>query len=225
MTKENPSREGLFPATQWTRIQRAGSSSADLAAAALEEVCQAYWYPTFVTARAKHRLDHHQAEDLTQGFWAWMIEKQVIRAADPERGKFRNFLLTCFDRFIGHEWRKDGAQKRGARAPHVSIQSEEWNDRYEREMGSFASPDEHLERVWADAALESAFAEVQRKWESRERGALFDALKAHLAGGAGRGEISQIAEAHGLSEENARQQLSRLRKDLKEAASRWLQAE
>jgi RNA polymerase sigma-70 factor (ECF subfamily) len=221
MSKENTPSPGLFPATQWTRIQRAGSSSADLAAEALEEICKAYWYPTFVTARTKHRLDHHQAEDMTQGFWAWMIEKEVIRQADPERGKFRSFLLTCFDRFIGHEWRKDGAKKRGARAPHISIQSDEWNERYEREMGAFASPDEHLSRVWEDATLEAAFAEVEQRWAAKGRASLFRALKVHLTSGAERGTFSGIAEAHGISEENARQHLSRLRKELKEAASRW----
>lgn len=221
MSKENPSPPGLFPDTQWTRIQRAGSSSADLAGTALEEICRAYWYPTFVTARTRHQMDHHQAEDITQGFWAWMIEKEIVRQADRERGKFRTFLLTCFQRYVGHEWRKDGAKKRGARAPHISMQSEDWNDRYEREMGSFTSPDEHLERVWDDAALEAAFAEVERRWKEKDRAENFAALKAYLASGAERGALAGVAKSLGIAEDAARQQLFRLRKELKEAASHW----
>ena len=123
---------------------------------------------------------------------------------------------------MAHEWRKDAAHKRGGRVPHVSIQSEDWNDRYERELGTFISPDEHLARVWDDAALESAFGEVEGNWIERGRGAIFTALKAHLADGAERGGLAQIAADHGFAEDNVRQMLTRLRRELREAGQQWL---
>lgn len=217
-----PSQSGLFPATRWTRIRQVGQADQQLSAAALEEICRIYWYPTFVTARSKHRLDHHQAEDLTQGFWAWMLEGNFIERADQERGKFRSYLLTCFQRFIGHEWRKNFAQKRGGGAPHISIQSEDWNERYEREMEACASPDDLLERVWDDAALESAFSQVEGDWIEKGKGQMFTVLKGYLSSGAERGQMAAIAKEHGLTEENVRKMVSRLRQELREAGKQWL---
>ena len=216
-------RQGLFPPTRWTRIRQTADEDEELSAAAIDEICHAYWYPTFVTARRKHGLGHHQAEDIVQGFWAWLIEKGHIARAVPERGRFRSFLLTCLERFMNHEWKKERAVKRGGRAQHVSIQSEEWNERFEREMGSFASPDEHLAHVWESASLEAAFGEVEAAWVERGKAELFDALKDHLANGAERGGMDAIAASQGLSEVNVRQHLFRLRKELREAGRRWLE--
>ncbi len=218
----NPPKErGLFPATQWTHIRKAGrGDTAGLIA--MDEVCRVYWYPTFATARSKHGMDHHQAEDITQGFWAWLLEHGHVGRAVPERGKFRSFLMTCFDHFVLHEWRKRVARKRGGQSPHISIQSDDWNERFEREMGCSTSPAEHLERVWEDAALEAAFHEVEIEWQRRKRGPLFAALKEHLANGAKHGALREIAEVHELSENNLRQCIFRLRGELKQAAARWL---
>jgi hypothetical protein len=213
---------GLFPPTRWTRIRQAGNGDEDLSTAATEEICRAYWYPLFVTARRKHGMGHHHAEDITQGFWAWVLANDIITRAVPERGRFRTFLLICFDRYVDHEWRKDMAQKRGGAALHISIQSENWNERFEREMGAFASPDEHLEHAWESASLEIAFSDVAAAWAALGKGELFTTLKAHLADGAGHGGIARIAAAHGMTEVNVRQQLFRLRKELRAAAKRWL---
>ncbi len=228
MSQENPQasaagqQSGLFPATRWTRIRQAGQSDQQLSAAALDEICRIYWYPTFVTARSKHRLGHHQAEDVTQGFWAWMLEGSFIERADQERGKFRSYLLTCFQRFVGHEWRKNNALKRGGGVPHISIQSEDWNERYEREMTEHGSAEDHLERVWDDAALESAFSQVEGDWIEKGKGVMFAVLKGYLSGGAERGQMSAIAKEHGLTEENVRKMVSRLRQELREAGKHWL---
>lgn len=215
------SLKGLFPLTQWTRIRKAGQADkeGDLA---LEEICRVYWYPAFATARSKFGIDHHQAEDLTQAFWAWLLEHGHISRAAPERGKFRSFLMTCFDHFILHEWRKQAALKRGGKVQHVSIQSEDWNERFEREMGCAASPAELLERVWEEAALQAAFHEVETAWEKKGRSVLFTTLKAHLADGAERGAISEIAKSLDMTENNLRQWMFKLRKELKETAGRWL---
>jgi len=189
---------------------------------ALAEICRVYWYPAFVRARSKFSLPHHEAEDLTQGFWLWLLEGGHLSRAAPERGKFRSFLMTCFDHFILHEWRKQAAQKRGGRVPHVSIQSEDWNERFEREMGSAASPSELLERVWEEASLQAAFHEVEVSWKKKERSVLFTTLKAHLADGAERGAIGEIAKSLDMTENNLRQWMFKLRKELKETAGRWL---
>ena len=89
-------------------------------------------------------------------------------------------------------------------------------------MGAFNSPDEHLESVWDNAALEAAFGEVEGNWIERGKGAVFMALKTHLADGAERGGLAQIAAAHGFTEANVRKMISRLRSELREAGRQWL---
>ena len=221
-TTTRAATSGLFPVTRWTRIRQAGLSDLALSAAAMNEICRIYWYPTFVTARTKHRLDHHHAEDVTQSFWSWAVEKDVLVRAEPERGKFRSYLLTCFQRFVGHEWRSQSAQKRGGHVRHVSIQSEEWNERYEREMGAFQSPEQHLASVWENAALEAAISEVEARWAALGKHDVFTTFKAHLTHGAERGGLREIARQHGLTEANARKMVSRLRVELREAGRQWL---
>lgn len=213
---------GLFPATGWSRIRRASRADKELSSAAIGEIYRLYWYPTFVTARSKYQFDHHKAEDVTQGFWVWVLRNGIIARAVPERGRFRSFLLTCFERYLHHEWRRESAQKRGGGVHHVSIHSDDWSERFEREMGTFASPDEHLKHVWENASLEAAFQEVESAWAACGRQKLFSTLKAHLLNDAARGGIGPIAAELNLTEGNVRQQLFRLRQDLREAGRRWL---
>jgi RNA polymerase sigma-70 factor (ECF subfamily) len=79
---------------------------------ALNLLCTTYWYPIFATARRRHGLDHHQAQDTTQAFWAWLLEKNHLQRVKPEAGKLRNFLLGYFDNFYMHEWRAARTKKR-----------------------------------------------------------------------------------------------------------------
>lgn len=216
-----PSSNSAFPTTRWTWVRQVQQEE-EVSEMALNLLCGVYWYPLFVTSRRKHGLNHHQAEDATQGFWEWFIAKDYLSRAQPERGKFRNFLVTYFDNFLLHEWRADRAQKRGGGAVVISRDSDQWNERCENEMGLYTSPEEHLDRVWERANIEASFKEVESDWTRKGKAAVFGALKAHILDGAEHGGASAIARNLGLSEKNVRQQISRLRKDLRASYERWV---
>ena len=211
-----------FPPTRWTWVRQAQQSEDTVSELAMDRLCRAYWYPVYVTARRKNGLDHHAAEDVTQAFWTWFIEEDHLRNAQPEKGKFRSFLSAYLENFVHNQLRAQRAVKRGGRALMVSKDSEDWSTRYELEMGAHASPDEHLDAAWRRAGMEAAFAEVETAWVRRGRGAFFHAMKAHLKDGAERGGYAGIAQQLGMTEVNVRQQASQLKKELRDAITRWV---
>jgi len=214
------SPNSAFPVTRWTWVNQAKEEEAS--EMAMNLLCGIYWYPLFVTSRSKHALDYHRAEDMTQAFWEWFIEKEFLTRAQPERGKFRNFLMSYFDNFLLHEWRASRAQKRGGGMVLISRDCEEWNARYESEMGLYHSPDEHVDNVWERANIEASFKDVEAEWARRGKAVIFEALKNHIIEGAEHGAAKALAATLGLTEENTRQQLSRLKKDLRASCSRWV---
>ena len=101
-----------FATTPWSVVLAAGRTEQAAAAAALEQLCHEYWFPIYAFIRRKGH-DAHQAEDLTQGFFSRLLEKNWLEAADPDRGRFRTFLLTAVSRFLANEHDRDRALKRG----------------------------------------------------------------------------------------------------------------
>ena len=103
---------GVFATTHWSVVLAAGHSSAPGAQEALETLCRTYWYPLYVYVRGQGQSPH-DAQDLTQEFFARLLEKKYLRLADPDRGKFRAFLLKSLKHFLVNEWEKARTQKRG----------------------------------------------------------------------------------------------------------------
>src|SRR5438132_1199138 len=101
-----------FQSTHWSIVLRAGGADDSDARDALAFLCQRYWYPLYAFVRKKG-IDRAQAEDVTQGFFARLIEKQVLEQATPARGRFRSFLLAALRNFLSNEWDQAQAQKRG----------------------------------------------------------------------------------------------------------------
>ena len=108
-----------FATTRWTMVVAAGEKQTPAAQVALAELCQAYWYPLF--AYVRRRTGEEAARDLTQAFFAWLLEKNSLTAADRTRGRFRAFLLTTLKNFLSNEWEKQRAIKRGGRAATLSL--------------------------------------------------------------------------------------------------------
>ena len=113
-TDDRPAGEGRrgFATTRWSLVLAAGESGSDVSARALEELCTQYWYPLYAYAR-RRGYDTEDARDLTQSFFAKLLEKRDLRTADPTRGRFRTFLLSSMKNFLAGEWRKDNTLKRG----------------------------------------------------------------------------------------------------------------
>src|SRR5712671_465428 len=117
MSSEQPStvasdKVEWFTATHWSVVLMAGQTSSPEAAGALERLCQAYWYPLYAYVRRKGHSPH-DAQDLVQDFFARLIERNDLRLADRNRGRFRTFLLTSLQHFLINEWRKANREKRG----------------------------------------------------------------------------------------------------------------
>ena len=171
--------DARFLTTRWSVVLAAGHQSSPGAARALESLCQAYWYPlyAFVRRRGKQPED---ARDLTQEFFARVLEKDYLNAADRDRGRFRTFLLTVFKHFLANEHQRDQARKRGGGTRFVSINMDDGERRLKLEPSHNWTPEHEFERRWAVTLLEQVLNHLQADYASKGKGDLFDRLKPFL---------------------------------------------
>lgn len=206
-----------FPATRWSVIAAAGTCGDPAAArAALDEVCRLYWYPLYAFAR-RRGLSPEDAEDATQGFFATLLNTNLLGKADPALGRLRSFLLKAFVRDLTDARRDATRQKRGGAAGLVPLELEGAEDRYQAEPAG-AEPVHQFEAAWAAVVLASAIRRVERDYVDTGRGALFTALRPFLGSGAAvpPGQTRLAAEL-GLSDVAFRRALSRLRERFRAA--------
>lgn len=205
-----------FATTQWSLVLRANRDS-DSSTAALATLCERYWFPLYAFVR-RRGVSVHEAQDLTQDFFARLLEKNSLAAASPERGRFRAFLLTSLKNFLTNEWEKARAQKRGGGVPAISLQLtlDSAESRLSLEPAHHLTPDHCFERQWALLLLEVVMKRLQEEQTSAGKAQHFELLKESLAGGAERLPYPAIATELGTSEDAARQAASRLRKRYRE---------
>src|SRR5437868_366530 len=103
-----------FTTTHWTVILSANSPETSESSAGLEHLCRAYWPPLYAYVR-RRGYSPHDAQDLTQSFFARLLEKDYLRGVDRNKGKFRSFLLAAMEHFLANEWRNAHVQKRGGK--------------------------------------------------------------------------------------------------------------
>jgi len=201
-----------FQQTRWSLVLAAGEESRT----ALSSLISVYWYPLYAFAR--HRgADSHTAEDLVQGFFAVLIEKGYLRAADRERGRFRTFLLTAFRHYVSKERAKAGAQKRGGDRVHLSLDFEYGEERYRLEPESDLTPEKLYEREWALTLLDHVLAELGRFAIARGRGDLFAELSPFLTGGSPSPSAVDAADRLGMTPGAFKVALHRLRNRYRDA--------
>ncbi len=170
-----------FHTTRWTLVRQAATGGAAAAAQALSSLCEAYWYPVYAFIRRSGK-GAHDAEDLTQGFFARLLEKEIFSAADPDKGKLRNFLLTCLRRFLVTEHHRAMAQKRGA-AVIVSF-SPDWAEHaYAAEPVDDLTPDRLFQRRWALTVLEFSLQLLREEFTAGGKAAQFEMLRPFLGFG------------------------------------------
>src|SRR5262249_18484201 len=153
-----------FHSTPWSLILRTQESNPGEAQAALATLCEHYWYPLYVFVRRKLG-DVEQALDATQGFFTHLIESDLVGAAHPARGRFRTFLLTCCENYLRNERRREQALKRGGGRRIVSLDVDEFEDRYQREPADPVTPEMLYDRRWAMTLLQDAFAILRQEYE------------------------------------------------------------
>jgi len=199
-----------FQTTRWTLVRAAGLAPAPERRAALETLCRAYWPPVYAFVR-RGGATPVQAEDLTQAFFARLLAKDDFAQADPERGRFRSFLLAALRHFLANERERERSAKHGPRP--LSLDSAALSELESGlEPASADTPEREFERTWAAAVLERGRARLAAEQESARKGAQWRALEPHLANTDERGHGAALAAALGISENAVRVALHRLRR-------------
>jgi RNA polymerase sigma-70 factor (ECF subfamily) len=199
---------GHFPTTRWSLIIATGHQRTTQAREALAHLCATYWYPLYAFARRRcARIE--DAQDLTQGFFACILEKDYFRDFDRERGRFRAFLLAAFRHFIANERDRERTQKRGGGQVQMSLDMQEAERRYLLDPGHELTPEKLYERRWATTLLDRALARLRT--ESRQLNQ-FDRLQIFLTGEPPGVSYNDFASELGMSEGALKVAVHRLRR-------------
>ena len=211
----SPDRPRLFPVTQWTVILAAGATPSPESAAALERLCQAYWYPLYAFVR---RSGHGppDAQDLTQEFFAQLLEHNWVARADRHKGRFRSFLLMAMKRFLANEWDKARTLKRGGDVWLVPLQLDTAETRYAHEPADMSTPEQVFEKQWALTLLEFVLEQLRKQYAGDGKADLFDTLKSCLIGSRETQPYAALATPLGMTEAAVRVAVCRLRERYRE---------
>lgn len=196
-------------------VRRATGEDDGAARAALAALCEAYWFPIYAYIRRSGGAPH-DAEDLTPGFFAWLLAKGALAKADADKGKLRTFLLTCARRFVSDEHDRAMAQKRGATVL-TSFDSAEAEERYASEESHDLPPDRLFQRRWALTILERALTILGDDFAAQGKAGIFTALRPFLGFGAEpERRYEEVAPALGMPVSTVKSHVVRLRKRWRE---------
>lgn len=201
---------GDFHTTHWSAVIDAGGGSSPEAQRALSSLCEIYWYPLYAYA-CRRVASTHEAQDLTQAFFAELLDKNYVAAATPERGKFRAFLLTAFKHFMAKQWEKQNAQKRGGGRAILSLDFASADSRLRIDPAAGLTPEQLYDQQWAIALLGVIMDRLQSEMEETGKGRQFDALKGYLVGDHEGTTYAAIAETIEMTEAAAKKAASRMR--------------
>jgi DNA-directed RNA polymerase specialized sigma24 family protein len=174
-------RASNFPTTSWSLVLAAGANPTPDSRLSLATLCKVYWTPIYAFIR-RNGYDRDQAQDLTQAFFAAMLEKNYLGDADRERGRFRTFLLTAVKHFLANEWDKAHALKRGGGQVAVPIDPLEAEAWYAPEAVEPRTPESLFERRWALSVLGQVMGRLQLEFNAKGKAEYFDKLSTLLNG-------------------------------------------
>ena len=203
-------QKGIFATTHWSMVLAAGGDSSPAAREALERLCVAYWPPLYAFAR---RAGHgpEDARDLTQGFFERLIERRDLAASDPERGRFRSFLLAMFKHFLAHERERARALRRGGGCELVPLDTQAEESGFGHASVDWHTPERAFEERWASVLLRTALDRLREEFTLAKRPALFDHFKAFLVGDLPEGGYAAVASRCGMTEGAAKMTVTRMR--------------
>ena len=199
-----------FFTTRWSLVLEAGQDANAHAQQALAQLCGMYWYPLYAYVR-RQGCNPTEAEDLTQGFFAQLLEQNIVGGADPTRGRFRAYLLGALRHFLSNQRSREQTLKRGGGRKLISLDAQDAERRYSLEPAHELTPEKIYERGWALTLLERVVADLREQFVREGKGHIFERLRGSLGGGE-RGSSRQIALDLDLSEGAVRVALHRLRR-------------
>jgi RNA polymerase sigma-70 factor (ECF subfamily) len=199
-----------FATTHWTLVVAARDRGAPQAREALAALCDAYWYPLYAFIRGQgHSADG--AQDLTQEFFARLLEKDFLAVVDPAKGRFRAFLLAACKHFLANERDREHALKRGGGKVPLSLDFEHAEGRYALEPGHDLTPEKHFERRWVLTLLDGVLARLRDEFGRAGKSQQFDSLKGYLMGDRAEEPYRAVAARLGMTEGALRVAIHRFR--------------
>lgn len=213
--KHRPDSDAEFATTHWSIVIAAGEQHRGDRQTALSKLCQTYWMPLYAYAR-RRVSDSHQAQDLTQAFFERLLEKNYVGDADPERGRFRAFLITAFKHFLSKERDRARALKRGGGQLIISLDFESVEARVSDQASEDLTPDQVFERQWAITLLDRVLVRLEREQERAGKGSQFQLLKNSIIRPTDGAPYADVASELGVTASAARMAASRLRNRYRE---------
>lgn len=204
-----------FQTTRWGVVLGLRSTNPREAREALATLCEAYWYPLYAFVR-RRGYDADTAQDLVQGFFARLLERDDLRRVDQAHGRLRSFLMASCAHYLANESDRARAAKRGGGRPPISIDQPGAEGRYGREPADGLTAERLYQRQWALTLLERVLERLGSEMERAGKGRQFAALEPGLLGAADRAPYATIGQTLGISEEAARAAARRLRQRYRE---------
>lgn len=199
-----------FCTTHWSLVLAAGQPGHPATQKALGALYQSYWYPLYAFVRRKGHPPE-EAKDLTQDFFALLLEKNFVGDADRDRGRFRTFLLTACTNFLANDWAKRRTLKRGGGFTFVSLQEESAEDWYQREPVDGVTPEKLFDRRWALSVLARTMNNLRVEFQKAGKSEVFSTLEPFLSGEKHPASYTEAARRLGMSEGTVRVNVHRLR--------------
>lgn len=189
---------------------RAGKQQSEESGPALEKLCQAYWYPLYAYVRREGRTSH-EAQDLTQEFFASLLETHALEGVHPDKGRFRSFLIASLRHFLANERKHSHRQKRGGGRVHFSLDEERAEGRYQHEPSDNFTPERAFERRWAETLLQGVLDRLRDEWDAKDTTLLFENVKPFLIGSEETATFQVIARRLGVTEASLKWTVHKLR--------------
>ncbi len=202
--------KGQFPPTRWSLVIGAQEGEDEARRRAMGELCEVYWYPLYAYVR-RRGLNPSDAEDVTQGFFCELLEKDRVQQFSNVRGKLRAYLLGAIKNYLSDRGKRERAEKRGGGVQPLSLDMASAEDRYAFEPPEFETPEKLFEVRWALTILERAFERVREEYERLGKPEVYEAMKGLLAGDK-ETSFRELGERIGMTEGAARVTLHRMRK-------------
>jgi RNA polymerase sigma factor (sigma-70 family) len=218
---DGQTRSDVFPSTHWSVVLAAGRSQAEpqMAETALAELCQVYWAPLYGFVRSRgHTV--HDAQDLTQSFFAYLLEHKVYARVDRRKGRFRSFLLASLKNFLADAADRERTLKRGGAQIFLPLHEEQAQgaESLFQTHSGMSNEDRLFDRSWAEALVAAALERLSADYKSEAKDQLFKELRTFIAGGAAPPPTyADLTDRLGITESTLRSHVTRLRVRYREA--------